>query len=161
MPIGAGACPAGSSPAGYGVPDKAFAPNNAILPGVRTGLPQSGRAIDPKTKSYYFASDGSGRLQGMATVPQLVQLALSTIKGSSAVAALGQTFSEVKEKGSDYAAQIDKRVRLAFADLIKRNLAQVQSVTVNQPPSNPDAGLAIVKWVDLTTGLVNTDNVGP
>ena len=160
MPIGAGACPAGTSAAGYGVPDKAFTPNNAVLPDVRTGLPQTGRAIDPVKKSYFFAADGSGRLQGQATVPQLVALALTTIRGSDAIP-LGQTFSQIQEKGANYAQRVTAAVQLAFADLVKQNLAQVVSVSVQTPPSNPDAGLGLVKWIDLTSGVVNTNNIGP
>lgn len=160
MPIGAGACPVGTSAAGYGVPDRAFAPNNAVLPDLRTGLPQTGRAIDPVKKSAFFATDGSGRLQGQGTVPQLVALALTTVRGSAAIP-LGQTFSLIQEKGANYTQQVTAAVQLAFADLVKQGLAQVVSVNVQTPPSNPDAGLAMVKWVDLTTGTVNTNSIGP
>jgi hypothetical protein len=159
MPIGAGGAPAGSSAAGYGVPDRAFVPNNAVLPDLRTGFSQTGRAIDPTTKSYSFTSDG--RLRGVATVPQLVQLALSTIRGTAVISTLGETFTQIQEKGSDFAARITNAVNLAMADLVKQVLVQVVSVTVQQPPSNPDAGIAIIKWIDLTTGVTNINNIGP
>lgn len=159
MPIGAGGAPAGTSAAGYGVPDKAFVPNNAILPDLRTGVAQTGRAIDPTTKSYTFTSDG--RLRGVGTVPQLVQLALSTIRGTSVIPTLGQTFMQIQEKGSDFAGRVTNAVNVALADLVKQQLVQIVSVTVQQPPSNPDAGLGLIKWIDLTTGLTNINNIGP
>jgi hypothetical protein len=159
MPIGAGACPAGSSAAGYGVPDSAAVPINAVLPDVRSGLPQTGRAIDPVSKSYTFTPDG--RLRGVATVPQLVQLALTTIRGTSVVPTLGQTFMQIQEKGANFAQVVAAAVNLAFADLVKQKLVQVVSVDVQQPPNSPDAGIGIVKWVDLSSGIVNTNNIGP
>lgn len=159
MPIGAGACPAGSAAAGYGVPDSAAVPNNATLPDVRSGLPQTGRAIDPITKSYYFTADG--RLQGVATVPQLVQLALSTIRGSSVVPGLGQTFMQIQEKGANFAQVVTAAITTALADLTTRKLVQIVSVDVQQPPSNPDAGIAILKWIDTTSSKLNISNVGP
>jgi hypothetical protein len=159
MPIGAGGAPAGSSAAGYGVPDRAFVPNNAVLPDLRTGFSQTGRAIDPTSKSYTFTSDG--RLRGLATVPQLVQLALSTIRGTATIPTLGQTFMQIQEKGSDFAGRITNAVNLALADLVKAQQVQVISVNVYQPPSNPDAGLGWIKWKDLTTGLQDTTKIGP
>jgi hypothetical protein len=159
MPLGAGACPVGSSAAGYGVPDRAFAPNNAMLPGIRTGLSQSGRFIDPTTKSYAFQADG--RLKGVSTVPQLVQIALSTVLGSSAVATLGQTFSLIAEKGPDYQRRVTSAIESALANVVKQRLVQIVSVDVQLYPAAPDAGVATLKWRDLTTGIVNVNSIGP
>ncbi len=141
------------------MPDSAAVPNNAILPDLRTGFAQTGRAIDPTTKSYTFTADG--RLRGMGTVPQLVQLALSTIRGTAVVSSLGQTFMQIQEKGSDFAQRVTSAVNLALADLVKQNLVQIVSVTVSTYQSSPDAGIAIVKWLDVTANIVNTNNVGP
>ncbi len=159
MPLGAGSCPVGSSAAGYGVPDKAFAPNNAVLPGIRTGLPQSGRFIDPTTKSYVFLTDG--RLKGVSTVPQLMQIALTTVSGSSAVAGLGQSFTTIAEKGSDYQRRVATGVAAAVADIVRQRLAELISVDVQVPDSNPDGGICRIQWRDLTTGIVNVNTIGP
>jgi hypothetical protein len=158
MPIGAGLYPAGVSPAGYGVPDSAAVPNNAPLPGQTTGLPQTGRYIDPVTKDYVFTTDG--RLQGLATVPQLVQLALTTILGSAAVTNVGQTFTLVQEKGAGFAQQMRAKVTSALSDLVKRNLVQIKSIAVDEPQSSPDAGIVRVRWIDLTTGVEQTTAAG-
>jgi len=159
MPIGAGGCPAGSSSAGYGVPDKANVPNNAILPLPINGLPQTGRAIDPTTKSYTFTADG--RIVGAPTVQQLVQLALTTVQGSSCIPPLGQTLSLIREKGTNYAQQVTAAITNALANLVKNKLVQIVSITVQQYPSSPDAGIAILQWIDLTTGIQSPYIVGP
>jgi hypothetical protein len=158
MPIGAGYAPAGTSSAGYGVPDAAAVPNNAILPAILTGLPQTGRYINPQTGDYVFTSDG--RLMGMDTVPQLVLLALTTTLGSSALPALGETFTLIREQGPNFGQQLTATVNAALADLVRRKFVKVNSVTTQQSPSNPDAGTVLVKWSDLTTGLSYTNTVG-
>jgi hypothetical protein len=158
MPTGAGYAPAGTSSAGYGVPDSAAVPNNAILPAILTGLPQTGRSINPQTGDYVFTTDG--RLMGMDTVPQLVILALTTTLGSSVLPTLGQAFTLIREQGPNFSQQLTATVNAALADLVRRKFVAVKSVTVQQPPSNPDAGTCLVKWTDLTTGLSYTNTVG-
>ena len=159
MPIGAGGAPAGTSAAGYGVPDSGTVNINVPLPSPITGASLTGRLIDPVTKDYVYTADG--RAQGQATVPQLVLLALSTVLGSSAIPTLGQTFSQIQEKGPNFKAQLTSAVQNALAAVIKAKQVQLLSVDVQEPPSNPDAGIAIVKWKDLTTGVVQTSAIGP
>lgn len=141
MPLGAGAAPAGSSPAGYGVPDTAPAPILVPLPDPRTGLSQGGRYINQQTKDYAFTSDG--RLQGMPNVNQMVLIAIQ-----------GADFSAITEKGPNFAQQLRDVVQNALADLIARKLVQLTGITVldRQPGMNPDAGIAVANWLDLTTG---------
>jgi hypothetical protein len=158
MPIGAGFAPAGTSSAGYGVPDAATVPNNSVLPDLRTGLPQTGRFINPATGDYVFTADG--RLLGMDTVPQLVLLAMMTTLGSSAIPTLGQTYTQIQEKSRDFQQQMATAITSALADLIKRKFVKVNSITVQQPPSNPDAGMVLFQWTDLTTGLSYKNTVG-
>jgi hypothetical protein len=160
MPTGAGFAPAGTSGAGYGVPDKATVPNNALLPDVRTGLPQTGRNIDPVTKSYTYTADG--RIQGVGTVRQLVQLALITIRGSAVIADLGQEFGQIQEKGPNYIQQVTAAANRALASLVRAKMVQVVSVVVRDLVSNPDAGTCELKWRDLTTNtFVTTPFFGP
>jgi hypothetical protein len=159
MPIGAGFAAAGFAPAGYGTPDAAHTPINAVLPEQRTGFPQTGRLIDPSTKDYVITSDG--RFQGQDTVPQLVSLALTTIRGSSAQATLGQTYSQIQEKGADFQQQLAARVQAALADLIRAKLIAIDSLVVSESPNAVDAALTVVKWRDLTSGIVTTTAIGP
>jgi hypothetical protein len=151
MPIGAGFAPAGSSSAGYGLPDLGTLPNNALLPQFATGLPGSGRFINPVTKDYQFTSDG--RLMGMGSVPQIVQLALTTKLGTCAVSTLGQTYYLIQEKGSDFARQVQSSITRALSDAVKRGLVQIVSIVVTDYPKSPDASVATLTWVDLTTGI--------
>lgn len=159
MPIGAGGCPAGVAAAGYGVPDTANVPNNAILPDANTGLPQTGRFIDPATKSYQFTADG--RLRGVPTVQQLVQLALTTVRGSACLSNLGQTFAQIQEKGTNFQKQVTASVTQALSDLVNNKQIAILSVSVQNTPGKPTASIGQVTWVDLTTGLQDTASIGP
>jgi hypothetical protein len=158
MPQGAGKAPAGAASAGYGVPDAAYVPNSAILPDVHSGFAQTGRFINPVTGDYRFTPDG--RLMGMDTVPQLVLLALMTLRGSSAIPTLGSTFSQVQEKGPSFLAQMRSVVNVALGDLVKKKMVQIDSVATSEPPSNPDAGIVTLLWTDLTTDLQHSNVVG-
>lgn len=141
---GAGASPAGTTPAGYGAIGAApAAPTLAPLPDPTTGLSCTGRYINPSTGDYQITADG--RWQGMGTVPQLVLLAIKAIDVSALMA---------QGKAADFARALSGAVQVALADLIKQKLVMITSVNVidRQPGVNPDAGIAIVNWFDLTTG---------
>lgn len=149
MSRGAGFCPAGCSPAGYGTPDVIGPPNTVILPDPVTGLPQTGRFIDPVTKDYVMTADG--RLQGMPTVRQLVQLVVQTTFGSSAMPSLGIDFSSVREKGDGFLQRVTAVLTNAMAPIVSQGLVRVDNVTVLNT-TNPDGVNAYMNWTDLTTG---------
>jgi|SRR5579859_1668256 len=159
MPQGAGNAPAGDCSAGYGVPDNATKPNNALLPDLRTGLPQTGRYIDPVTKSYKFTADG--RLYGLGTAQQLVQLALTQVRGSSCVPQDGQTFATIREKTDDFKNRVARAVSDALASLVRQKIVRIENITVYETPAAPDAAIGWVGWRDLTTGTFNRSNIGP
>jgi len=159
MPLGFGYAPIGTSPSGYGVTDSANSPLNAILPDVSTGLTQTGRVLNLGIGDYAFTADG--RVQGMGTVPQLVQLALTTVFASSAVPTLGQRYTRVSEQGPNIVQQLTAEVTRALSDVITRNWVSLLSVVVQPIPANPDGQKILVKWKDLTTGKTYTTPVGP
>lgn len=138
MPTGAGKAPAGSSLAGYGVIDSAPPPGIVPLPDTRSGLPQTGRLINQQTGDYVFTADG--RLEGMPTVNQLVLIAIRN----------NIDLSTLQEKGPNFANTLTSLVQNALSALITAKLVLLSSVTVLQP--NPDAGVAIANWLDLTNG---------
>lgn len=142
MPIGAGLFPAGFSPAGYGVIDAPPVPIVVPLPDYRTGLSDTGRYLSQTTSDYGFTADG--RVQGMPTVNQLVLLAIRN----------NIDFSSLPVKGPNFSATLTNIVQSALADLITRKLVLLVSVVVapTGPGTNPDAGMAVASWVDLTTG---------
>lgn len=158
MTIGAGAAPGGIAPGGYGVPDAATSPINAPLPLPQNGLPQSGRAIDPTTRDYIMGSDG--RLQGVDTVTQLVQLAITTTLGSSAMPTLGQSFAQVKEIGPGFIQQVTAKVASALAPLVNQGLVELVNVQVTQSQQNRDAGIVQFAWRDLTTNIQYLTPIG-
>lgn len=160
MPLGAGSAPAGSSSAGYGVPDSATVPNNALLPDKLTGLPQTGRFIDPKTGSYAFTTDG--RLYGASTAQQLVQLAMSQVRGSSCVPTDGQAFASITEKTSDYRNRVAAAASAALAKAVGQKIVRIVGIDVfDLAPQSPDAGIGQVRWQDLTTGTFDKTTIGP
>lgn len=138
MPVGTGLSPAGTSQAGFGVVDAGPVPGVVPLPDARTGLPQSGRFLNQQTGDYVFTNDG--RVVGMPTVPQLVLLALLN----------NVDLSRVQEKGPNFRQFLASVVQDALGDLIAQGLVLLTGVQVLEP--NPDAGLALVSWLDLTTG---------
>jgi hypothetical protein len=150
MPVGAGGSPAGTSPAGYGVIDTALFSATAPLPDTRTGLSQGGRYINASSGDYSFGADG--RLLGMPNVNQLVLLAIKTQLGSSAQPGLGLDLSSAQNKTPDFANKLTSILQNALADLVTRKLVQITSIVV-PPNPNPDSGIAVVNWLDLTTGL--------
>lgn len=160
--IGAGFCPAGTSLAGYGVGSVANVPDNSALPDQITNLPTTCRLLVPNgTKGGDWAFTADGRVVGCGTVRQLVQLALSTVLGSSVSRTLGAAYFTLQEKGPNFQRQVATVVANALAPLVKQKLVQVIAVIVQEYPSNPDAGLGYVKWRDLTTGLEDKSSIGP
>jgi hypothetical protein len=163
MPLGAGLAPAGTSQAGFGVPDTAAVAVDAILPDPVTGFAQTGRYLNFTLGDYAFTADG--RLQGQSTVSQLVTLALTEVRGSSAIPTLGQTFTKIQEQGANVQQQLTSAVRQALADLIKRNFVKLTNVAITPistaQGTNPDGQRILVQWVDLTTGQPQTTPIGP
>lgn len=152
MPVGAGGCPAGAVPAGYGSVDQAPAPVLVPLPDPITGLSDTGRAIAPQNAAqgagdYSFTPDG--RLVGMPTVNQLVLLAIENLDLSS-----------ITEKGANYAARVTALIQGALAPIVAQKLLLVRSISV-LPTPNPDGSIAMVYWTDLTKGTPQQTAVTP
>jgi hypothetical protein len=137
MPIGAGLYPAGLGLAGYGTPAQAPFSLNAPLPDPTTGLSLTGRLINQKTGDYVMQADG--RLQGMPTVEQLVLLAIENIDTS-----------DIQEKTPNLRAMLADRVEKSLAPLIRAKQVLIRQIVVVEP--NQDAVVALLDWVDLTTG---------
>ena len=133
--VGAGIAPAGTSPAGIG---------------------QTGRLLNPATGDYTFTSDG--RLNGEATVPQLVKLALLTIYNSACVS-LGIDFTNTQVKHRNFANTVRTNISTAMSSLVNQSLVQIVAITVYDIPR--DAVLGALTWIDLTTSIKYTSPIGP
>lgn len=149
---GIGNSPFGSGPFGVGTPIAAPTPGGAIFRDPKTGESRTGRYIDPETGRYAF--DEFGRVLGQATVPQLVQIAYATVRGSSVIASLGNRLSTLQTIGSDYAKRIDTLLREPVADLV--NAKQMAITKIDVQRLGTSSVIARVYWRDLTTG---TDHV--
>jgi hypothetical protein len=159
MPIGAGLAPAGSSAAGYGVPDAAIANTNGIFPDPLTGVSQTGRLFDTSIGSYDFTADG--RTQGEPTVKQQVKLALKTVLHSSSVQTLGIDFSNASEQGTNFLNQIASAVAASLSVLVRNKLVTIVRVFA-QPVDNNDGTAVFVGWIDNTNGQYVTNQIiGP
>lgn len=88
-----------------------------------------------------------GRLQGMATVAQLVLIAIKNIDLSS-----------LTEKGPNFQGVLKSLVAAALAELVAQKKIRIKQVTVLEPTS--DSGFANVDWIDLTTGTPGQTQIG-
>jgi hypothetical protein len=115
------------------------------------GQSATGRLLNQQTGDYVMQADG--RLQGMSTVNQLVLLAIRNTIDLSALT----------EKGPNFAQALTALVQVALAPLIAQKLVGLQSVQVLDGSKvlglNPSAGIAVVNWVDLTTGQPQATNL--
>lgn len=136
------------------MPDNGTQPNNATFPALQTGLPQTGRYINPATNSYAFTPDG--RTQGMSTVSQLVYLAIKTARGSAALSPsatqpLGLDLSNASEQGPDFERQMSAAFNAALSPIVRQGLITVLGFQF-LPVDNPDGAAPLVLWRDNTTG---------
>jgi hypothetical protein len=144
--LGAGFAPFGTSSAGFGSPSTTNPFNKTILID-DFGVPGQTRFIDPTTGDYKFNSNG--RLVGGNGIQQLVYLALLTVRGSSAMENLGQSFSNVKTMGTNYITLVKNEVNKALKDLIDQK--KISLIDVNVTRLNNTSRIDI-KWKDLASG---------
>lgn len=146
--LGAGFAPAGTSPAGIGAPSTASAPAGSVFRDPYTGAIRTGRRIDPRTRQYVF--DSNGRIEGIDTVPQLVQMAMSTEKGSSAMVSLGHELKKVTEITDNFDRRIRDTIDGALDALVKQVMVRIDSVDVERIGTS--GAYIHVRWTDRTTG---------
>lgn len=154
MPTGIGFAPIGTSLWGYGTVDIANSSSTNVLK--KTDGTQGAVAlIDPKTRDYVL--DDTGQKVGVDSVPHMVDLALSTVRDSSAVQEFGLDLSNLNIFSANAQRLADAAVRVCLKNLTDSKLVSIQSVSLDKDPSQ-DRGLILVRWVDLTTanGTVNT-----
>jgi phage baseplate assembly protein W len=145
---GFGTVPLGVGPYGVGTPATATDTSaGKIYRDEKTGDSLGSRKIDTRTRQYVF--DSYGRIVGMPDVAQLVQIALSTTKGSSVIAGLGHELSSIEDFTTSHAEQVRSTIERALGDLIKRKLVRLNSVDVQR--FNQSGAVITVKWTDLTT----------
>ncbi len=148
--LGAGACPAGSSPAGFGVP--ASTPPQTVLPLLKPdGTPGDAVALDPTTGDYLL--DGYGNRLGCDSVQQQVYLALQTQLGSCVVQDIGLQAPGGTVTPNLLALQ-RQAVVAALSPLTDVGIVQLISVQVQQVA--PGSFRRLVKWRATSTGQTDT-----
>jgi hypothetical protein len=135
--IGIGAQPAGTTPAAFGV-----APTLTALGGVLYVEPPqattgTGRFIDPATRQYVI-DPATGRPRGMETVPQLVQLAVSSVN-----------WSTIDVIGPNHPKRCEALLADVLAGPIDRRLLEIVRVETNRVGASGTE--VVLVWRDLTT----------
>ena len=137
-PYGVGNQPAGWSPPSAYYPIQSSSPY-VVYPDPNSGISDSGRLIDQKTRQFVYTS--SGDPQGMPSVAQCLLIAWGTIKPEGAV--------------PTFVAGWDSQVRSLYLNaaryLISNKLMSIVSFQTTRFGSN---GVKVnIKWKDLTTGI--------
>lgn len=142
---GAGLCPAGITPAGYG-----------YQPLGETAKPQAFRMPDGSTgeaakinaKTGDFELDERGQKLGMTGPQQMVLLALKTMRGSAATDIGIEPFPDrISEQTKRI---VEARITNALADLRTRGIIELKSIEIVEPK---EGALAItVVWRDVSSG---------
>lgn len=152
---GFGLAPFGLSPYGYGSPALAN-PNIGLIFKKQDNSIGSSRLIDPATRDYKV-DPTTGRMLGMDDMQQMVYLALVTVKGSSTVALLGQSFTSIKIITQNIEAQIDNEVRRALEKLTQKKLITIDNVFVEVDEHNV-ARIHVV-WTDTSKNVQVTTSI--
>lgn len=138
----------GRSPYGIGQPADTDPNGGGPLRDQFTGQATGSRRIDPRSKDYLL--NEWGRIRGMSDTQQLVLLAISTDRGSSAVRELGHELKKIDRITDNFERRVDSTLRTALEHLVQRGDIQVVSVTVERH-SVPGRAFARVVWRDLVS----------
>lgn len=145
---GFGSQPFGSSPYGIGTPAVATELGGKLFQDAASGEQTGSRKIDPLTRDYEI--NDYGRIAGMSNVKQLVLLAVSTKRGSSAMRELGQELQSIERITSNFARRVDTTLRRSVQHLVDRGLITVIDTTVEIV--RPGVARARLRWRDISTG---------
>lgn len=155
MSLGVGGSSAGNSDGGIGDNDVAPIPSPNLLKDPSSSAKLNCRRIDPVTKDYVFGT--TGKLLGMTSNQQKVQLALTTIVNSSVVNGLGQDFSLIQKITGNFQQDVSERVTRALSNLI--NTGQIDLISVTTIRVTSTGEFARIRWRDRSTLEEHTSTV--
>lgn len=141
---GFGSQAGGSTPYGIGTPATAPAPGGAVLHNPAANASTGSRRIDPKTRDYVIAN---GRILGMNDTQQLVLMAVLTVRGSSAMPALGHRLGDIETMGDDFDRAVRAAYEEALADLVARRLIEVVGIEIRR--LHPGSAHIRIRWRDI------------
>jgi hypothetical protein len=145
---GFGSQPFGSSPYGIGTPAVATPAGGSVLRNAQTGASEGSRFLNPATRDY--AIDANGRTLGLGNVRALVEIALSTTSGTSAMQALGHTLRSIARIDNNFEYRVRDTIAASVAHLTDRSIIQLTATTIED--RGRGRRLIRVFWRDLTTG---------
>jgi len=145
---GAGGSAAGVTNGGFGVNFHAPIPAPHLFDDPFSPSHLDGRRIDPVTRDYTI-NPSTGSIYGMTAAQQLVELAFTTVLGSSAVSGLGNDILSIQKITDSFANDVTQKIRTALSDLVNRNVITLISVTVDRVRTN--GGYFVTRWIDNST----------
>lgn len=149
---GFGTQPLGVGPFGVGTPAAASEfggkPQND-----ESGVSQSTRFIDPKTRQFVF--DANGQALGMGAVQQMVQIIASTQLGSSSVRGLGNRAHQIEDAGDSLETEIRACWTDAYAAMVRDQLIEILAIDVTRfGNAGGEIGAKTrMRYRDLTSGI--------
>lgn len=151
---GAGLQSAGDTSAGFGTSDAATVFGGAFLRDTRTGAVLGARKVNPTTRGYEL--DANGRVVGMNSVYQMVQIAVHTTYNSSAVRGLGQRLSSLDRITANFDKRVLEVLREALQPLIRAGFIEVLGFESFQKGNGRNGMIrggvyGRLRWRDLTT----------
>lgn len=147
----------GRQPYGVGTPAVLQDTGGKVLSNPYYGNREGSRKIDPRTRDYVLDST-TGRILGMTNPQQLVYLAVSTTRGSSAVQALGHELGKIDRISANFTRRVDGALRAAVQHIVDRGLIEVVAIEVQV--LRPGQGFARLRWRDTATGHEEETLVG-
>lgn len=143
----------GTGPYGFGTPE----------PGdENTGKP----TLDPTTNrstGIRLIQNGdyvraNGRPLGMTRAQQMVLLAVSTDKGTSAVRSVGHELKTIERVTDNFIKRCTQTVESALAPAVALGIVQIRTITVEKTPNRP--AYIRVQWFDVEAQTDRTDRIG-
>lgn len=144
--LGFGLAPFGTSAYGYGQFDYSATDPKPALFQQLNGDPGQTALIDPTTGDYVV--DQRGREIGTDNISIKVQLALLTLKNSSAVDNFGLDLSSLDIFKANTQSTIQAAIRIALSDLVKKKQISIQTITFQKKDLT---AFINVKWINLIT----------
>lgn len=143
----------GTGPYGFGTPE----------PGDETsGKPTLDLATN-KSTGIRLLQEGdyvrqNGRPLGMTRAQQMVLLAMSTDKGTSAVRSMGNTLKTIERVTENFIKTCEQTVETALAPAVALGIVQIRSIIVEKTPQRP--AYIRVQWFDVEAQVDRTDRIG-
>lgn len=100
----------------------------------------------------------NGRPLGMTRAQQMVLLAVSTDKGTSAVKSVGNTLKTIERVTENFSKACSQAVESALAASVALGIVQVRTIVVEKTPNRP--AYIRLQWFDVEAQVERTERIG-